>query len=224
MLEFLLPSEINSLEVALGSIFFVVSLFITIFIYKIRKFNAFFLGFLFFTLWNFLEVLDEFFMKNLLRELIFNIFGRFVLIAGLVIILFALKKIPKKIYKSTKKSRENLRKTETWTFFFGFLMILFIINFARHSFGLSHFAWHLFLHGGIIIFSFIILIYSLKLNKKAMKYIVFGTLLWIITNSILFLGHIFEKYLWLETNFFTFFGMFFGTIIIIRGFKEFLNG
>jgi len=104
------------------------------------------------------------------------------------------------------------------------LLIVLIINFTGAYFRLTHLYWHLFLHIGIIIFSFLVLIYSLKLNERAMKYIIIGSVMWIIVNSILFLGHVFEEYSWLETNLFTFLGMVLGGLILMFGFKEAING
>ena len=117
-----------------------------------------------------------------------------------------------------KKTKNNNWKI--WTFFWSFLAIMLIINFIGQKFGISHLYWHLFLHIGIITFSFFILIYSLKLNEKAMKYVILGSLIWIITNGILFLAHIFEEYIWLETNLFTFLGMVIGSLLLMLGFKE----
>jgi len=105
-------------------------------------------------------------------------------------------------------------------FFIIFLLSMLVINFTGSYFGLTHLYWHLFLHIGIIIFSFLVLISSLKLNEKAMKYVIYGCLFWIIVNSILFLGHIFEEYYWLETNLFTFLGMIIGSLLLMFGFKE----
>ena len=223
MIELLLFSEVNLLEVILGIIFFVISFFITFFLYQIKKFNALFFGFLFFTLWNFLEVLDEFVVKSLLRELIFNVFGRFILIVSLIIFIIALKRMPKHIYKPTKKDREKIGGVGTGIFFWALLIVMFIINFTHNSFGLSYFNWHFFLHSGIIVFSFLIVIYSLKLNKKARKYIISGSVLLILNSSILLLGHIFEGYFWVGSNLLTLFGTVLGAFIIMKGFKEAVN-
>lgn len=115
------------------------------------------------------------------------------------------------------------KKKNNWKggmFFWTFLILMLVINFTGGYFGLKNFHWHLFLHIGIVIFSFLLLIYSLKLNERAMKYIIFGSVLWILTNSVLFLGHVFEEYYWLETNLFTFLGMVVGCFLIMFGFKE----
>ena len=68
------------------------------------------------------------------------------------------------------------------------------------SIQLAYFWWHLFLHMGIIIFSFLIIIYCLRLPNKAVKFIIFGGVLWILVECVLFLSHIFQEYYWLETN------------------------
>jgi len=109
-------------------------------------------------------------------------------------------------------------------FFISFLLLMLVINFTGSYFGITHLYWHLFLHIGIIALSFLILIYSLKLNEKAMKYIIFGSMLWILTNCILFLSHIFEEYMFLQTNLFTFLGVVFGALFIMKGFREAVNG
>ena len=88
-----------------------------------------------------------------------------------------------------KKNRKNNWKL--WVFFWTLLMLMLTINFTGISFGVTNTQWHLFLHMGLIIFSFLILIYSLKLNDKAIIYIIFGSLLWIIVNCILFLARVF---------------------------------
>ena len=121
-----------------------------------------------------------------------------------------------------------VKKKDGWGFripFMVFLLLMLAFNFTgAYFFGLTHFYWHLFLHAGIIIFSFLVLISSLKLNKKVMKYIIFGSIMWIIVNCILFFGHIFEEYYWLETNLFTFLGMIVGGLLLVFGFKEVVNG
>lgn len=120
-----------------------------------------------------------------------------------------------------KKNRKNNWKL--WVFFWTLLMLMLTINFTGISFGVTNTQWHLFLHMGLIIFSFLILIYSLKLNDKAIIYIIFGSLLWIIVNCILFLARVFVDYIWLETNLFTFLGMVAGGFLIMVGFKEAVN-
>jgi len=108
--------------------------------------------------------------------------------------------------------------------FLCFILLILVINFTGSFFGLTHFYWHSFLHIGIIFFSFLIFIYSLKLNEKAMKYVIFGSIMLIITNCVLFLNHIFEQYCWLGESIFTFFGMILGFLLIMYGFKEAVNG
>jgi len=117
--------------------------------------------------------------------------------------------------------RENkIGNWKTWVFFWTFLLLMLIINFTGAYFGLKNLYWHLFLHIGIVGFSFLVLVFSLKLNEKAMKYILLGSLMWIIVNCILFLSHIFEEYYWLETNLFPFLGMIIGGLLLMFGFKE----
>ena len=108
-------------------------------------------------------------------------------------------------------------------YFMSFLLLMLIINFIGKSLGITHYYWRLFLHIGIVIFSFLALIYSLKLNEKAMKYIIIGSVIWIIINCLLFLGQVFKNYYWLETNLFTFLGMIIGCLLLMFGFKEAVN-
>ena len=121
-----------------------------------------------------------------------------------------------------KKNRKNNWKHGM--FFWIFLILMLIINFTGISFGITNTRWHLFLHIGIIIFSFLVLIYSLKLNERAAAYIIYGSVLWIIVNCILFLARVFVDYIWLETNLFLFLGMVIGSFLIMMGFKEAVNG
>ena len=117
-----------------------------------------------------------------------------------------------------KKSTLNI-----WMFFWTFLILMLVLNFVGHEFGITNSYWHFFLHIGIVIFSFLILIYSLKLNDKAMKFIIFGSILLIITNCVLFMARVFIEYIWLETNLFTFLGMVIGVFFVMIGFKEAVN-
>ena len=110
-----------------------------------------------------------------------------------------------------------------WVFFWSLLILMLVFNFVGWLFGLSHFLWHLFLHSGVIVFSFLIIIYCLKLSEKSTKYIVSGGVLWILVESVLFLGHIFEEH-WLETSLFTFLGMVVGGMLLMFGFKGAVNG
>lgn len=114
-------------------------------------------------------------------------------------------------------------KKKEWkvgAFFWVFLILMLVINFTGAYFGLKNSHWHYFLHAGIVAFSFLIIVYSLKLNEKAMNYIIFGSVLWIVVNSVLFLSHVFIEYSWMRTNLFTFLGMVFGGLIIMKGFGE----
>lgn len=122
-----------------------------------------------------------------------------------------------------KKRIKRKRVLNLIIYFMGFLLLMLIVNFIGKSLGITHYYWHLFLHIGIVIFSFLVLIYSLKLNKKAMKYIIIGSAMWIIINCLLFLGQVFKNYYWLETNLFTFLGMIIGCLLLMFGFKEAVN-
>jgi len=105
-------------------------------------------------------------------------------------------------------------------FFVCLLLLMLAFNFTGRWVGVSHLHWHFFLHIGIVVFSFLILIYSLKLNEMAMRYIIFGSVIWIIVNCVLFLSHVFVEYAWIEANLFTFFGMVIGGLVMMKGFRE----
>jgi len=120
-----------------------------------------------------------------------------------------------------KKNKRKIFKLNPWIFFWIFLLLMFILNFiGKVIFGITHLWWHLFLHMGIIIFSFFMLIYSIKLNEKARKFVIIGCMLWILVESVLFLSHIFEEYYWLETNIILWAFGILGIFMLMKGFKE----
>ena len=123
------------------------------------------------------------------------------------------------VKKKINYKKQN-SKSYIWIIFWGIFFIFLVINFIGPAFGLKNLYWHLFLHMFIIIFSFLILTYSLKLNEKAMQYIIFGCSIWIIIESILFLSHIFEEYIWLQSNLIIWLSSIVGILIIMKGFKE----
>lgn len=96
MIELRTLAEISMVEVTLGILFTLTSLAITIYLLKMRKFGYFIYGFIFITLWNILETIDELVIKNAARELIFNIGGRIILIVGMILIILALKQFLRK--------------------------------------------------------------------------------------------------------------------------------
>jgi len=91
MLEFKTFFESTS-EIVLAVLLIFLSVYITFFIYKIKKGGLFVYGFAFIVFWNILEGFDEFFVRNFAREVVFNIGGRVVLIIGMLMIYFALRK------------------------------------------------------------------------------------------------------------------------------------
>ena len=95
MLELAHLAEIDIVEVFLGIFFIIFSLAITVYIYKMKKSSFFVPGFALIILWSMVEILDEFFVKNITREIIFNVGGRIVLIIGLLFLIFALNKFLK---------------------------------------------------------------------------------------------------------------------------------
>jgi len=114
------------------------------------------------------------------------------------------------------------KKIEAWMWivFLGILAIISVSNFVHEGIGVSYVDWHLFLHGGIIILSFLSLIFSLRLNEKARNFISIGLFLWVILNAILFLSYIFPEYNFLQTNLFIFLGIVIGIFMMLQGFKE----
>jgi len=120
-----------------------------------------------------------------------------------------------------KKNKRQIFKLNPWVFFWIFFLLMLSLNFIGKSiFGITHLWWHLSLHVGIIIFSFFMLIYSLKLNEKARKFVVLGCMLWVLVESVLFLSHIFEEYYWLETNIILWAFGILGIFLLMKGFKE----
>ncbi len=105
-------------------------------------------------------------------------------------------------------------------FFFGFFVIALIFNFVYNYLNISYAFWHLFVHSMIVIFSMGALLLSLKLNEKAMKYVVFGLSIIIIIESIYFLSHIFEEYYFLEITFIPCAFLIAGIFLVMFGFKE----
>jgi len=116
--------------------------------------------------------------------------------------------------------KQNKEYGKFLIFFFGFFVIALIFNFIYTYFNISYAFWHLFLHAMVVIFSMGALLLSLKLNEKAMKYIVFGVLIIIIAESVYFLSHIFEEYYFLETTFIPWVGEIVGIFLVMFGLKE----
>ena len=97
MLEILPISEFNVLEIVLGIVFSLVSLGVTMYLFqmKVERRTYFLWGFILLTFWNVLETIDELFIKNASRELIFNVGGRIVLLVGIVVLIFAMRTFTK---------------------------------------------------------------------------------------------------------------------------------
>ena len=121
--------------------------------------------------------------------------------------------------KTNDKRKSN--KLNLWVFLWMFALLMLSFNFiGKELFGITHLWWHLFLHMGIIIFSFFVIVYSLRLNGKARKFVILGSMLWILVESVLFLSHIFEEYYWLETNIILWAFGILGIFMLMKGFKE----
>lgn len=120
-----------------------------------------------------------------------------------------------------KKNKKKSNKLNLWISLWMFALLMLGFNLVGKSFfGITHLWWHLFLHIGIIILSFFVLIYSLRLNGKARKFVILGSMLWILVESVLFLSHIFEEYYWLETNIILWAFGILGIFMLMKGFKE----
>jgi len=122
--------------------------------------------------------------------------------------------------KKTNNKKKS-HKLNLWVSLWIFALFMLVFNLVGGAiFGITHLWWHLFLHIGIIIFSFFVIIYSLKLNEKARKFVILGCMLWILVESVLFLSHIFEEYYWLETNIILWAFGILGIFLLMKGFKE----
>jgi len=118
-----------------------------------------------------------------------------------------------------KDYKKKILEWKPWVFFWCLLALLIIINFIK-PFSLSHCHWHIFLHSGIIIFNFLILIFSLRLAVVSLKYILIASVLWILAESVFLLSHIFQDYYWLENNFIVMSVMLIAIFIYMKAFKE----
>jgi hypothetical protein len=120
-----------------------------------------------------------------------------------------------------KKSnyKKKIAKWKPWVFFWCFLLLLVFIDLAK-PFGLKYNTWHIFLHSGIIIFNFFILIFSLRLKISCLKYILIASLLWILAESVFLISHIFEEYYYLENNLILMFMILIAIFIYMKAFKE----
>jgi len=115
---------------------------------------------------------------------------------------------------------KKIRKMKPWVFFLSLLILMFVLNFTRGVFGISYLWWHLFIHGGTLVFIFLIMIYSLRLNQRATNYVFVGGMIWMIAQAALILSHVFEEYVFLQTNLFVFLGGVIAILLVMKGFKE----
>jgi len=91
MLELKALTDVSIIEITLGLVFTLISIAITFYLYKMKKTGYFVNGFVLLTLWNALETIDELFIKNATRELIFNLGGRIILIIALIVLILGFK-------------------------------------------------------------------------------------------------------------------------------------
>jgi len=115
------------------------------------------------------------------------------------------------------------KKDKKWkclVFSWSLLIIVLVLNFTRDYFGMTHKFWHLGLHSLIIIFFMGSLLFSLKLSEKAMKYVVFGATIGVITELIYFLTHIFEEYYFIAYHFAPAIAGVLAIFLIMLGFEE----
>jgi len=107
MIELLPLTEVKLAEVFLGIIFVIISIIIAKSLIKLRKLPYLTSGFLFIILWSLIEAFDEFVANGVARELIFNIFGRIILILGLVTLIIGYKKLLKTEPNKKEKQKND---------------------------------------------------------------------------------------------------------------------
>ena len=116
--------------------------------------------------------------------------------------------------------KKQIRRKKPWIFLLSLIILMLVFNFVHEFFGLSYFMWRVFLHAGTAAFIFLIVLYALKLNQKAIRYIWIGGVLWILLQLLLLLSHVFEEYVFFQTNLLVFLGVIAGIFLIMQGFKE----
>lgn len=114
------------------------------------------------------------------------------------------------------------RWSSNWLFYSLFLGLL-VINFLTDFFGISYMTWHLMLHFGIIFFSFLVLFYSLEFSSKSSRWVMTGSLIWIIIESGLFLSHVFG-YSFFENSLLVFMGSIVGLLMMLKGLGGAVDG
>lgn len=230
MLELMSIAEIKIAEVILGIVFTLITIIITIALYKIKKVPYFVLGFLLITLWNILETLDELFLQGIARELIFNIGGRIILITGVIVLLLGYRKLTKTKYKELKirmiKKQNKKNNLGKWIFFWVVLILgtsLFFFHGITEVIGDK--AYHLIITLVNIPFIVFVILISTKIkNLISKKYILFGGVILIFAElfdllSFFLLGNLGLSSYLVSRSFFTVVGLF----LVLYGFKEAAN-
>ena len=130
MLELKALTDVSILEVVLGIAFSLISIAVTAYLHKMKGRCYLFYGFALLALWNIIEVIDEFFVKNEIREIIFNIFGRIILIIALIYMIFGLRKFLR-LEKKAKTGKQ--KKKGTIIFALAALAALVLILFLNQN-------------------------------------------------------------------------------------------
>ncbi|MCH7850090.1 MAG: hypothetical protein IH845_00420 [Nanoarchaeota archaeon] len=104
-------------------------------------------------------------------------------------------------------------------FFFG-VFIVFINIMILYNGGFSHSVFHMIFHALIAFLCFGILLFSLRLNESAIKYIFAGVLIGIIVETSSFILHLFGEYYFLSSNPLKGSIWIVSILLIMEGFKE----
>lgn len=130
MLELKAMADVNVFEVTLGMLFVLISVIITAYLHKMKGRCYLVYGFVLLALWNIMEVVDEFFVKNAAKELIFNIFGRIILVIALISLIFGLRRF---LSHEKKAKTGKSKKKGTIIFALAALAVLALILFLSQD-------------------------------------------------------------------------------------------
>lgn len=128
MLELRALADVSFFEVFLGTAFALVSIAVVVYLHKMKGRCYLTYGFGLLALWNILEIIDEFFVKNAAKELIFNIFGRIILIVALIFLIFGLRQ-----FLVAEKKAKKPKKKGAIIFALAILAVLALILFLNQN-------------------------------------------------------------------------------------------
>lgn len=114
---------------------------------------------------------------------------------------------------------ESIEEIAAGPFFWGLSAVGIFLSFTKETLGLYFRTWHLILHLGIIMLCFMIIITILEMNLKSRGTIFFGLILLIISESVLFLTHLFAVSE-LEHGIFLLGGSILAFFILLEGVKQ----